>query len=66
MKRRNAECGKIRRPGKRAKITEGIYGSTFVYIKFLLLWALLLLADFILELRFEFLWPILAAPAKRV
>lgn len=57
MKRRNAECGKIRRPGKRAKITEGIYGSTFVYIKFLLLWALLLLADFILELRFEFLWP---------
>ncbi|CAN8018492.1 unnamed protein product [Ixodes persulcatus] len=57
MKRRNAECGKIRRPGKRAKITEGIYGSTFIYLKFLLVWALVLLADFILELRFEYLWP---------
>ncbi|XP_064473424.1 macoilin-1-like isoform X2 [Ornithodoros turicata] len=57
MKRRNAECGKIRRPGKRAKITDGIYGSTFIYLKFLLVWALVLLADFILELRFEYLWP---------
>jgi len=26
MKRRNAECGKLRRPLKRNKITEGIYG----------------------------------------
>ncbi|KFM69408.1 hypothetical protein X975_04179, partial [Stegodyphus mimosarum] len=26
MKRRNAECGKIRRPVKRTKIAEGIYG----------------------------------------
>lgn len=57
MKRRNAECGKLRRPLKRNKITEGIYGSTLLYLKFLILWALVLLADFILEFRFEFLWP---------
>ncbi|XP_011500539.1 PREDICTED: macoilin-1 [Ceratosolen solmsi marchali] len=57
MKRRNAECGKLRRPLKRNKITEGIYGSTILYLKFLLLWALVILADFILEFRFEFLWP---------
>ncbi|XP_071438913.1 macoilin [Hetaerina americana] len=57
MKRRNAECGKLRRPLKRNKITEGIYGSTLLYLKFLVLWALVLLADFILEFRFEFLWP---------
>ncbi|XP_066992431.2 macoilin-1 [Anabrus simplex] len=57
MKRRNAECGKLRRPIKRNKITEGIYGSTLLYLKFLILWALVLLADFILEFRFEFLWP---------
>lgn len=57
MKRRNAECGKIRRPVKRTKIAEGLYGSTFLYVKFLLVWALVLLADFILEFRFEYLWP---------
>ncbi|KAI0207593.1 Macoilin [Lamellibrachia satsuma] len=57
MKRRNTECGKLRRPMKRSKITEGIYGSTFLYLKFLLVWALVLMADFILEFRFEYLWP---------
>ncbi|XP_002740808.2 macoilin-like [Saccoglossus kowalevskii] len=57
MKRRNADCGKLRRPLKRNKITEGIYGSTFLYLKFLMIWALVLLADFILEFRFEYLWP---------
>ncbi|XP_076372708.1 macoilin isoform X2 [Tachypleus tridentatus] len=57
MKRRNADCSKIRRPVKRTKIAESIYGSTFLYLKFLLVWALVLLADFILEFRFEYLWP---------
>ncbi|XP_026463093.1 macoilin-1 isoform X3 [Ctenocephalides felis] len=57
MKRRNADCGKMRRPIKRNKITEGIYGSTLLYLKFLVLWALVILADFLLEFRFEFLWP---------
>lgn len=57
MKRRNAECGKLRRPLKRSKITEGIYGSTFLYLKFLLVWGLVLMADFLLEFRFEYLWP---------
>ena len=31
--------------------------SPFIYLKFLLVWALVLLADFILEFRFEYLWP---------
>uniref|UniRef100_A0A1B0CQT6 Putative conserved plasma membrane protein n=1 Tax=Lutzomyia longipalpis TaxID=7200 RepID=A0A1B0CQT6_LUTLO len=57
MKRRNADC-KLRRPIKRNKITEGMYGSnTILYIKFLLLWAIVITADFMLEFRFEFLWP---------
>ncbi|UYV83135.1 TMEM57 [Cordylochernes scorpioides] len=57
MKRRNVDCGKIRRPVKRNKITEGIYGSTILYFKFFLVWALVLVADFVLEFRFEYLWP---------
>ncbi|XP_076307627.1 macoilin-like isoform X3 [Tachypleus tridentatus] len=57
MKRRNADCGKIRRPMKRTKIAESIYGSTFLYLKFMLIWAFVLMADFILEFRFEYLWP---------
>lgn len=31
--------------------------STLLYLKFFLLWAMVILADFILEFRFEFLWP---------
>lgn len=57
MKRRNADCSKLRRPVKRNRITEGIYSSTFLYLKFLVVWALVLLADFVLEFRFEYLWP---------
>ncbi|XP_070170773.1 macoilin-1 isoform X2 [Polyergus mexicanus] len=57
MKRRNVECGKLRRPLKRNKLTEGIYGSFLLYLKFVLLWVMVILADFILEFRFEFLWP---------
>lgn len=31
--------------------------STFLYLKFLVVWALVLVADFVLEFRFEYLWP---------
>lgn len=33
------------------------FNSTFLYLKFLVVWALVLLADFVLEFRFEYLWP---------
>ncbi|XP_032877235.1 macoilin-like [Amblyraja radiata] len=32
-------------------------GSVFTSLKFLMVWMLILLTDFILELRFEYLWP---------
>lgn len=58
MKRRNVEAGKPRRPLKRTnKFGEGVYGSSFIYLKFVLIWCLVLLADFVLEFRFEYLWP---------
>ncbi|XP_053201891.1 macoilin-like isoform X2 [Panonychus citri] len=59
MKRRNADfCGKFRRPVKKSKLTSsGFYGSTFMYLKFLMVWSFVLFADFILEFRFEYLWP---------
>jgi len=56
MKRRNAAEGK-RRPVKRTKITDNLFGSTLVYVKLLLLWVLVLAADYLLEFRFEYLWP---------
>lgn len=46
-----------RRPVKRTKISENFLGSTLVYIKLLLLWVLVLVADYLLEFRFEYLWP---------
>ncbi|XP_045774661.1 macoilin isoform X1 [Maniola jurtina] len=57
MKRRNAESGKMRRPLKRTKITEGMYGNSMLYLKFVMLWVTVVLADYMLEFRFEFLWP---------
>ncbi|XP_053611216.1 macoilin-2 isoform X3 [Plodia interpunctella] len=57
MKRRNAETGKMRRPLKRTKITEGMYGNSMLYLKFVMLWATVVMADYMLEFRFEFLWP---------
>ncbi|CAK9295727.1 unnamed protein product [Gordionus sp. m RMFG-2023] len=57
MKRKNFDYPKLRRSSRRTKINENIYGSTFIYIKFFLIWAVVLLADFILEFRFEYLWP---------
>ncbi|XP_065582069.1 macoilin-like [Artemia franciscana] len=59
MKRRNIDNVKARRPIKRNKLTEGLYGNNnFIYTKFFVFWAFILMADFILEFRFEFLWPI--------
>ncbi|RXG53240.1 hypothetical protein Avbf_05303 [Armadillidium vulgare] len=57
MKRRNVDCVKPRRPLKRTKIGEGLYGSSFIYIKFFLVWLLVIAADFLFEFRFEYLWP---------
>ncbi|XP_026321600.1 macoilin-2 [Hyposmocoma kahamanoa] len=57
MKRRNADTGKMRRPVKRTKITEGMYGNSMLYLKFVMLWATVVMADYMLEFRFEFLWP---------
>merc|ERR1711936_1109357 len=56
MKRRNANDGK-RRPVKRTKISDNFLGSTLVYVKLLFLWILVLAADYLLEFRFEYLWP---------
>jgi len=57
MKRRNADIAKLRRPLKKAKITDGMYGSTFTYLKMVLLWTTVLMCDFLFELRFEYFWP---------
>ena len=60
MKRRNVECNKYRKQFhfRKYKFGEGVYASsTFLYLKFLCAWLLIMVADFMLEFRFEFLWP---------
>jgi hypothetical protein len=59
MKRRNVDVGKLRRPLiRRGRIGEDIYGSVFTYVKFFSVWVVVLMADFILNFRFEYLWPL--------
>lgn len=33
------------------------FQSMLTYVKFFLVWTLVLMADFILDFRFEYLWP---------
>ncbi|KAK2856112.1 hypothetical protein Q5P01_004847 [Channa striata] len=42
---------------KKLKITEKLSESACTFLKFIMMWTLVLLADFILEFRLEYLWP---------
>ncbi|CAF0818887.1 unnamed protein product [Rotaria sordida] len=58
MKRRtNFDNVKVRKSTRRPRLTEGIYGSALMYLKFICIWGIIMAADFLLEFRFEFLWP---------
>jgi hypothetical protein len=59
MKRRtNFDSVKVRKSTRRSRLTEGIYGSALMYLKFICIWGIIMAADFLLEFRFEFLWPL--------
>ncbi|XP_060836608.1 macoilin-1 [Rhopalosiphum padi] len=58
MKRRNGDCGKSRKALKRNKsATEGIYWSSVHYLKLFGIWLVLILLDYLLHFRFEYVWP---------
>ncbi|XP_043918602.1 macoilin-like [Protopterus annectens] len=56
MKKRYVDANRIRKL-KRNKIAEGLSESALTFLKFLVAWLFILVADFILEFRFEYLWP---------
>ncbi|KAK1171784.1 macoilin-1-like isoform X1 [Acipenser oxyrinchus oxyrinchus] len=56
MKKRCVDTSRMRKM-KRSKISERLSESAFAFLKFMVVWILVLLADFILEFRFEYLWP---------
>ncbi|XP_050520452.1 macoilin-1 [Daktulosphaira vitifoliae] len=58
MKRRNGDCGKSRKALKRNKSSaEGIYWSLIHYLKLFGIWFVLILLDYLLHFRFEYVWP---------
>ncbi|CAF3726199.1 unnamed protein product [Adineta steineri] len=58
MKRRtNFDSVKVRKSTRRPRLTDSIYGSALMYLKFICIWGVIMAADFLLEFRFEFLWP---------
>ncbi|XP_041109345.1 macoilin-1-like [Polyodon spathula] len=56
MKKRYMDTSRMKKM-KRSKISERLSESAFAFLKFMVVWILVLLADFILEFRFEYLWP---------
>ncbi|XP_066930416.1 macoilin-like [Clytia hemisphaerica] len=57
MKRRTIDASKLRRPTKRSRITDSVNGSWLLYLRFFVVWLLIITVDFALEFRIEFLWP---------
>ncbi|KAK5903393.1 hypothetical protein CgunFtcFv8_007179 [Champsocephalus gunnari] len=56
MKKRYVDASRLRKM-KKLKITEKLSESAYTFVKFMMMWMLVLLADFILEFRLEYLWP---------
>ncbi|XP_051954667.1 macoilin [Xyrauchen texanus] len=56
MRKRYMDIGRLRKM-KKIKLTEKISESAYSVLKFMIVWMLVLLADFILEFRLEYLWP---------
>ncbi|XP_057209861.1 macoilin isoform X2 [Triplophysa rosa] len=56
MKKRYMDIGRLRKM-KKSKLTEKISESAYSVLKLMIVWVLVLFADFILEFRLEYLWP---------
>eukprot|EP00066_Takifugu_rubripes_P006831 XP_003971903.1 PREDICTED: macoilin-like [Takifugu rubripes] len=56
MKKRHVDANRLRKM-KKWKMTEKLSESAYTVLKFVMMWTLVLLADFILEFRLEYLWP---------
>ncbi|XP_056620212.1 macoilin isoform X2 [Triplophysa dalaica] len=56
MKKRYMDIGRLRKM-KKIKLTEKISESAYSVLKLMIVWMLVLFADFILEFRLEYLWP---------
>ncbi|PAA61444.1 hypothetical protein BOX15_Mlig027250g2, partial [Macrostomum lignano] len=51
------DMAKRGRSSRRSKFVESSNSGVLLYLKFLLIWAVVLMLDFLLEFRFEYLWP---------
>ncbi|KAG7222714.1 hypothetical protein INR49_026323 [Caranx melampygus] len=56
MKKRYVDASRLRKM-KKLRITEKLSESAYTFLKFMMMWTLVLLADFVLEFRLEYLWP---------
>ncbi|XP_037100754.1 macoilin-1 isoform X2 [Syngnathus acus] len=56
MKKRYVDASRLRKM-KKLKISERLSESAYTFLKFIATWMLVLLADFLLEFRLEYLWP---------
>ncbi|XP_077367125.1 macoilin-1 isoform X4 [Festucalex cinctus] len=56
MKKRYVDASRLRKM-KKLRISERLSESAYTFLKFMAIWMLVLLADFLLEFRLEYLWP---------
>jgi len=58
MKRKNPDFNKGRKFIRKAKFSENLLSTSYLYIKLFFLWFLVVVSDFLIEFRFEYLWPL--------
>lgn len=56
MKKRYVDANRLRKMRK-LRLTEKLSESAYTFLKLVVVWTLVLLADFLLEFRLEYLWP---------
>ncbi|VDN09008.1 unnamed protein product [Dibothriocephalus latus] len=57
VRRKNCEYGRIKRTSRKNKACDTFSTNFGSYLKLLLAWAAIMTLDFLMEFRFEYMWP---------
>ncbi|VDN97351.1 unnamed protein product [Rodentolepis nana] len=57
VRRKNCEYGRIKRSSRKPKPCDTFSNTVGSYAKLFLIWASIVVLDFLMEFRFEYMWP---------
>ncbi|KAL5962176.1 Macoilin-1 [Taenia solium] len=57
VRRKNCEYGRIKRSNRKPKPCDTFSNTFGSYLKLFLIWSTIVVLDFLMEFRFEYMWP---------